>query len=81
MEFTHERLLGLRAEGKATLPISSELDEVQDLSDRLSIIHDGELIGIVNPRNITEEKIGLLMAGERPDADATDAEPPVDDAE
>ncbi|ELZ71838.1 putative sugar ABC transporter ATP-binding protein [Haloferax prahovense DSM 18310] len=80
MEFIHERLLDLRAEGKAVLLVSSKLDEVQGLSDRLGVMHDGELMDIVDPRNTTEEEIGLLMAGERPDTAETDAEPPVGDA-
>ncbi|ELZ86027.1 ribose ABC transporter ATP-binding protein [Haloferax elongans ATCC BAA-1513] len=78
MEFIHERLLDLRQQGKAVLLISSKLDEVQGLSDRLGVMHDGELMDIVDPRNTTEEEIGLLMAGEHPESaesetDAADA--------
>ncbi|WP_410764784.1 ABC transporter ATP-binding protein [Haloferax sp. DFSO60] len=81
MEFIHERLLNLRAQGKAVLLISSKLDEVQGLSDRLGVMHDGELMDIVDPRNTTEEEIGLLMAGERPDSDADEANATVGDAQ
>ncbi|GAA0505646.1 simple sugar transport system ATP-binding protein [Halorubrum aquaticum] len=63
-EFLHERLLELRAEGKAILLVSSKLDEVQGLSDRLAVIHEGEFSGVVDPATVTEEEIGLLMAGE-----------------
>ncbi|WP_396612750.1 ABC transporter ATP-binding protein [Haloferax sp. S1W] len=72
MEFIHERLLDLREQGKAVLLISSKLDEVQGLSDRLGVMHDGELMDIVDPRNTTEEEIGLLMAGERPESSETE---------
>jgi simple sugar transport system ATP-binding protein len=63
-EFLHDRLLELRAEGKAILLVSSKLDEVQGLSDRLAVIHEGEFTGVVDPATVTEEEIGLLMAGE-----------------
>ena len=66
-EFLHDRLLELRAEGKAVLLISSKLDEVQGLSDRLAVIHEGEFSGVVDPATVTEEEIGLLMAGETVD--------------
>ena len=64
IEFIHERLLELRAEGKAVLLVSSKLDEVQGLSDRLAVIHEGRFTGVVDPATVTEEEIGLLMAGE-----------------
>jgi simple sugar transport system ATP-binding protein len=63
-EFLHDRLLELREEGKAILLVSSKLDEVQGLSDRLAVIHEGEFTGVVDPATVTEEEIGLLMAGE-----------------
>lgn len=66
VEFIHERLLDLRERGKAVLLISSKLDEVQGLSDRLGVIHDGELMDVVDPEKVTDEQLGLLMAGERP---------------
>ncbi|RAW45827.1 heme ABC transporter ATP-binding protein [Halorubrum sp. 48-1-W] len=68
-EFLHDRLLELRAEGKAVLLISSKLDEVQGLSDRLAVIHEGEFSGVVDPATVTEEEIGLLMAGETLDGE------------
>ena len=72
-EFLHDRLLELRAEGKAVLLVSSKLDEVQGLSDRLAVIHEGEFSGVVDPATVTEEEIGLLMAGETPDDDSVEA--------
>ena len=66
VEFIHERLLDLREEGAAVLLVSSKLDEVRSLSDRLGVMHDGELVDVVDPAEVTEEQLGLLMAGERP---------------
>ena len=63
-EFIHERLLELRAAGAAVLLVSSKLDEVQGLADRLAVIHEGTFSGVVDPATVTEEEIGLLMAGE-----------------
>ncbi|WP_227376465.1 ABC transporter ATP-binding protein [Haladaptatus halobius] len=67
IEFIHDRLLELRAEGKAVLLVSSKLDEVQQLSDRLAVMYEGEIMDIVDPDRVTEEELGLLMAGERPE--------------
>jgi simple sugar transport system ATP-binding protein len=67
VEFIHDQLLGLRTSGTAVLLVSSKLDEVRSLSDRLAVMHDGELMAVVDPEEVTEEQLGLLMAGERPD--------------
>ncbi len=66
IEFIHDRLLELRSDGKAILLVSSKLDEVSQLSDRLAVMHDGEVVAVVDPESVTEEELGLLMAGERP---------------
>ncbi|ELY53061.1 ABC transporter ATP-binding protein [Natronococcus jeotgali] len=66
-EFIHERLLELRREGKAVLLVSSNLDEVRGLSDRLAVIYEGEFVDVTDPAAVTEEELGLLMAGEQPD--------------
>mgnify|MGYP006275166133 CR=1 FL=1 len=65
-EFIHDRLLDLRADGRGVLLVSSKLDEVRGLSDRLAVMHDGELMAVVDPDEVSEEQLGLLMAGERP---------------
>ena len=67
VEFIHDRLLDLREDGAAVLLVSSKLDEVRSLSDRLGVMHDGELVDVVDPGKVTEEQLGLLMAGEQPD--------------
>ena len=66
IEFIHDRLLELRQEGKAVLLVSSKLDEVRQLSDRLGVVHDGEIVDVVDPDAVTEEQLGMLMAGEEP---------------
>jgi simple sugar transport system ATP-binding protein len=67
IEFIHERLLDLRERGVAVLLVSSKLEEVQGLSDRLAVMHDGTIMDTVDPAAVTEEEIGLLMGGEYPD--------------
>jgi simple sugar transport system ATP-binding protein len=67
IEFIHDRLLELRAEGKTILLVSSKLDEVQQLSDRLAVMYEGEIMDVVDPDRVTEEELGLLMAGEYPE--------------
>ncbi|WP_435333321.1 ABC transporter ATP-binding protein [Haloarchaeobius sp. TZWWS8] len=66
-EFIHEQLLELRSQGRAVLLVSSKLDEVRQLSDRLGVMYEGELMDVVDPDETSEEEIGLLMAGERPE--------------
>lgn len=62
IEFVHERLLAERNSGRAILLISSELDEVVGLADRIAVIYKGEILGIVTP-DVSREKLGLMMAG------------------
>src|SRR6267142_4206654 len=61
IEFIHRQLVGLRDAGCAVLLVSAELEEVTSLSDRLLIIHDGRIVGEVDPKVATIEEIGLLM--------------------
>ncbi|AQU81068.1 heme ABC transporter ATP-binding protein [Planococcus faecalis] len=63
IEFIHSRLIEQRDNGKAVLLISFELDEVMNVSDRIAVIHDGEIVDIVIPESTTEQELGLLMAG------------------
>ena len=62
IEFVYERLLAERAANRAVLLISSELDEVAALADRIAVIYKGEIVDIVEP-SVSREKLGLLMAG------------------
>jgi simple sugar transport system ATP-binding protein len=70
-EFIHDRINELRSEGKAVLLVSSKLDEVQSLSDRLGVMYEGSLVDVVDPDRVTEEELGLLMAGEQPERDVS----------
>lgn len=63
IEFIHKRLIEQRDKGKAVLLISFELDEILNVSDRIAVIFDGEIIAIVDPKTTTEQELGLLMAG------------------
>ena len=62
--FTH-RLIEQRDKGKAVLLISFELDEVMNVSDRIAVIYDGQIVDELNPKETTEQELGLLMAGQR----------------
>jgi simple sugar transport system ATP-binding protein len=63
-EFVRDQLLRQRERGAAILLVSEDLEEVMALSDRLAVIHKGEIMGVVDdPRGVTEEELGLMMAG------------------
>ena len=62
IEFVYEKLLSERSANRAILLISSELDEVLELADRIAVIYKGEIVGEVGP-NVSREKLGLMMAG------------------
>jgi simple sugar transport system ATP-binding protein len=61
IEFIHRKLVALRDAGCAVLLVSAELEEVTTLSDRLLVIHEGRIVGDVDPKVATIEEIGLLM--------------------
>lgn len=62
IEFVYEKLLAERSANRAILLISSELDEVLELADRIAVIYKGEIVGEVGP-DVSREKLGLMMAG------------------
>ncbi|RUA15661.1 MAG: heme ABC transporter ATP-binding protein [Clostridia bacterium] len=64
-EYIHARLLEQREQGLATLLISEDLDEVTALSDRIMVLYGGEIMGIVDAKEVSIEELGLMMAGER----------------
>jgi simple sugar transport system ATP-binding protein len=66
IEFIRERLLELREGGTAILLVSSKLDELQLLSDRIAVMADGDIADVVDPAAVTEEELGLLMGGRNP---------------
>ncbi len=62
-EYIHQCLLAQRERGTATLLISEDLDEIRALSDRIAVIYEGEIVGIVDGACATTEELGLMMAG------------------
>jgi general nucleoside transport system ATP-binding protein len=63
IEYIHRRLIEHRDKGKAVLLVSLELDEVLQLSDRIAIVNNGELVGEVKASETNENEVGLMMAG------------------
>ena len=63
IEYIHKRLVEQRDSGKAVLLVSLELDEILNVSDRIAVISNGELVGIVNAAETDENEIGLMMTG------------------
>ena len=63
IEFIHNQIVAKRDDGIAVLLVSSELDEIMALSDRILVMYKGEIIGNVLREDATREGLGLLMAG------------------
>jgi simple sugar transport system ATP-binding protein len=63
IEFIHERLLQARDAGKAVLMISADLEEILSISDRIAVIYEGRIVGIMDPDEATESSLGLMMTG------------------
>ena len=65
IEYIHRRIMKERDAGRAVLLVSTELDEVMKLSDRVAVMYEGEIMGIVRPEEVTVEEMGLMMGGQR----------------
>lgn len=63
IEFIHKRIIEQRDNFKAVLLISFELEEILNVADRVAVLHDGKIVGIVNADETSEQELGLLMAG------------------
>jgi len=63
IEYIHNRLIEKRDEGVAVMMVSTELDEIMALSDRIAVMYRGQIIDIIAIEDASKEKIGLLMAG------------------
>lgn len=63
IEYIHKRLIEERDNGKAVLVVSFELDEILNVSDRIAVIHDSKIQGIVSPETTNKQGLGVLMAG------------------
>ncbi len=63
IEYIHKQLVAQRDAGKGVLLVSLELDEVMNVSDRILVMYEGEIVGEFNPKEVTVEELGLYMAG------------------
>jgi ABC-type uncharacterized transport system ATPase subunit len=68
VEYIHGRILKKRDEGCAVLLVSSELDEIMGLSDRIAVMYRGKIVDILPAEKATKEGVGLLMAGILPES-------------
>ncbi|MDZ5810607.1 ABC transporter ATP-binding protein [Halorubrum sp. AD140] len=78
IEFIHKRLIELRNQGVGVLVVSSKLEEIQQLADRIAVMYEGSFVDVVDPEAVTESDLGLLMAGGTLDDEVTsdeDADP------
>lgn len=67
IEYIHSQLVAQRDKGKAVLLVSLELDEVMNVSDRILVMYEGEIVGQLDPKTTTVEELGLYMAGAKRD--------------
>ncbi|WP_431799962.1 ABC transporter ATP-binding protein [Microbacterium kunmingense] len=72
IEFVHKRIVATRDAGVPVIVVSTELDEVSALADRIAVMYRGKIVGIV-PGDAPRETLGLMMAGELP-AEAVSAQ-------
>lgn len=68
IEFVHKQLVATRDAGKAVLLMSLELDEVMNVSDRILVMYEGEIVGELNPKETTVQELGLYMSGAKRNA-------------
>ena len=67
IESVHKTLVKQRDAGSGILLVSLELDEVMDVSDRILVMYEGEIVGELDPKKVTEDELGLYMAGAKRD--------------
>ncbi|MBC8591453.1 ABC transporter ATP-binding protein [Lachnospiraceae bacterium NSJ-29] len=67
IEYVHKQLVATRDAGKAVFLVSLELDEVLNVSDRILVIYEGEIVGELDPKKTTAEELGLYMSGAKRD--------------
>lgn len=67
IESIHKQIVAARDAGKAVLLVSFELDEVMNLSDRILVIYEGEIVGEFEPQSTTVDELGLYMSGSKRD--------------
>lgn len=67
-EYVHEKIIEQRDKKRAVLLISGELEELISLSDRIAVIYEGEIMGIVDAKNVNVQELGLMMTGAKKNA-------------
>ncbi|WP_353092934.1 ABC transporter ATP-binding protein [Tissierella praeacuta] len=67
IEYVHKQLVERRDAGKAVFLVSLELEEVMNVSDRILVIYEGEIVGELNPKTTTVQELGLYMSGAKRD--------------
>ena len=67
IEDIHSKIVKNRDNGDAVLLVSLELDEVMNLSDRIYVMYEGEIVGEFDPKKITVQELGLYMSGAKKD--------------
>ena len=67
VEYIHGRIIEKRDDGTAVLLVSTELDEIMELSDRIAVMYRGKIVEILDAEGATKEQVGLLMAGVHPE--------------
>ncbi len=70
IEYIHKQLVAQRDAGKGVLLVSLELDEVMNVSDRILVMYEGEIVGEFDPKHVTVEELGLYMAGAKREGQA-----------
>ena len=63
IEYIHKQIVAERDAGKAVLLVSLEMDEVLDVSDRILVMYEGEIVGELDPKKTNPAELGLYMAG------------------
>ena len=67
IEYIHQQILAQRDSGKAVLLVSLELEEVMNVSDRILVMYEGEIVANLNPKEVTFQELGLYMSGAKRD--------------
>lgn len=67
IEYIHKQLVARRDAGKAVLLVSLELEEVMNVSDRILVMYEGEIVGELDPKTATVQELGLYMSGAKRD--------------
>jgi simple sugar transport system ATP-binding protein len=75
IEYIHKQVIQKRDEGCAVLLVSTELDEIMQLSDRIAVLYRGKIMGIVDAKTTSKEIVGLMMAGVIPTEEIKSVQP------